>query len=167
MKMIPLTRGMVALVDDEDYDRLSKHEWRAYWRGYTFVARSRRRVGGRTLYMHREILNAPTGREVDHVDGNSLNNCRSNIRLATTSQNNMNKGKPRIKRTPTSKYKGVYWDRSSGAFRAGIRVNGIQKHLGQFRNEEDAARAYDVAAHELFGEFARLNFPGVRAGGAE
>ena len=102
--------------------------------------------------MHRVILNAPPGREVDHINRNGLDNRRSNLRLATHAQNEANK-------PPRGEYKGAYWCKKSGRWRASIRVDGRLRHMGRFATREEAARVYDDAALEAFGEFAYLNFP--------
>lgn len=107
------------------------------------------------MIMHRLILNAPKGIKVDHQDGDGLNNQRRNIRLATNAQNSMNQ-KPRVK--TSSKYKGVSLDKRHGTWKSQIGKNGAIIWLGQFRSEVEAAKAYDRAAREMFGEFACLNF---------
>jgi hypothetical protein len=117
----------------------------------------RRDEHGRTIKMHREIMGAPDGVEVDHRDGDSLNNRRSNLRLATRQQNACNVRSARM--CKSSQYKGVCWCAPKSAWRATIVVNKKQRHLGMFEDEAAAARAYDAAAQELHGDFARLNFP--------
>jgi hypothetical protein len=109
--------------------------------------------------MHRVILNDFTSPQIDHKDGNSLNNTRQNLRPCTAHFNAGNR--PGWGRS--SKYKGVCFDKITGRWASYIRVNGNQIHLGRFVSEEDAARAYDAAALDTFGEFARLNFPALAA----
>jgi len=157
MKRIPLTHGYFALVDDDDYEELSKHKWH-YHEGY--ACRNSDLINGRrkTLRMHREIIHAPQGIGTDHIDGNKLNNQKSNLRTATQSQNNANTSA----RNNTSKYKGV--SIRNNHWRSQIRFNGKTKSLGTYRTEEEAAKAYDVKAKELFGEYARLNFGGTDNG---
>ena len=144
-------------VDVDDFQRLCQHRWTALRQGHGCYAV--RKDSSRTIYMHRELL-AVTSRVlvVDHVDGNTLNNRRINLRVATRQQNAANQPA----RGGSSKYKGVYVHRhhgiASGKFRAGIVVDGKARALGYFWSEEDAARAYDNAALEHFGEFAKLNF---------
>lgn len=159
MKRLELTRGFTALVDDEDYASLSRYSWYTVnGRGCFYAGRLE---GGRLLLMHRVILDAPADRQVDHVHRHDLlkiiDNRRENLRLATPSQNQMNRRKPRGEYS--SRFKGVYWERDRRRYRAAIRLNGKSLRLGRYRHEEDAAKAYDVKAVELFGEFAATNFP--------
>lgn len=155
---VPLTRGLVALVDANDYDLVcNMGRWRADPSGETFYARKNihvTRFEQHPLLMHRLI----TGWSyVDHRDGNGLNNRRSNLRQATHAQNMANK---RLYRNNTSGFKGVM--RNSGKGRpwsASIKVNKRSFRLGNHDTPEEAARAYDQAARRWFGEFARLNFP--------
>lgn len=160
MKKIPLTRDKHALVDDEDYERLSKFSWHAQMaRGglYEYAVRSYRYAGEwRTRMMHWDILGV---KWVDHINGNGLDNRRSNLRKATRSQNHANSrkwGSGNNRRT-TSRYKGVMWDKREGRWRAAITVQGRRVHLGYHASELSAARAYDKAAVEHFGEFASVN----------
>jgi hypothetical protein len=107
--------------------------------------------------MHREIMNAPDGLLVDHKNGETLDNRRANLRLATHSQNMCNK--PKTNTTSTSQFRGVHSDKRKGRWVAKIQINRKRIWLGYFDNETDAARAYDEAAKKYHGEFARLNFP--------
>lgn len=157
-KLIPLTQGKFAIVDAEDYDQFSQDKWFAKRRrGWVYAARttSRSTPQRRTVWMHREIINASKGMMCDHKDHNGLNNSKSNLRLCTNSQNQQNQ-KPRT--TGTSKYKGVNWHKNN-KWQARIGFNGRRIYLGLFDNQIDAAVAYDRKAVELFGEFACLNFP--------
>ena len=148
---IALTHGKVAIVDRADLPLLEDRQWRATCIGgkYWYAASGR-------VFMHRLILGVPKGIVVDHVNHNSLDNRRENLRPATTAQNIANQ---RHKRGGSSKYKGVCWNKQRGYWIAQIKVNWKAVYLGLFDSEEDAARAYDVAAIEAFGEFAYLNFP--------
>ena len=153
-KMIELTWGKYAIVDAEDCDLLSSYKWCAVkkdqtWYAYTLT------IEGKRLPMHRLIMDEPKGLFVDHRDHNGLNNRKSNLRLCTQSQNNMNI-RPIGK---TSRYKGVCWHKRRNKFIARIQIDGKRIHIGCFDDEIDAAKAYDKKAKELFGEFAYLNFP--------
>lgn len=154
-KEISLTRGKVAIVDDEDYERLSQYKWRCNSHGY--AVRSEWRGAGllpRFIAMHREVLGADGNVRADHIDGNRLNNQKFNLRECTESQNQMNRGKH--VRT-SSQYKGVSFFKETSRWRAYIQLEGKGKHLGFFDNEVEAAKAYNVAAKQFYGEFARLN----------
>lgn len=151
MKKIPLTRNRVALVDDEDFEELNKHKWTSSSHGY-----AKRAIFGKTVYMHREILGKVDGLEVDHKNGNGLDNRKENLRRCSRMENVRNQ---RCTRGGTSKYKGVSWHKIVGMWRATIFKNGRHFQINHFKNEVDAAKAYDVTAKELYGEFARLNFP--------
>ena len=153
MKIIPLTRGFEAIVDDADYLWLSKYTWHARPHRNTVYAQTNLADGDgfRTCQMHRLIMGEPEG-QVDHEDLDGLNNVRSNIRLATPSQNMCNKG---IQRNNSSGYKGV--GRHAGKWRARIAINGKCIHIGYFETAALAAHAYDVRARDLHGKFARTN----------
>jgi hypothetical protein len=155
MVRIPLANGGTALVDDEDLERVQWFAWRRDQKGYVIAY-----MGHRYVFLHRHLLDAPTGVEVDHKDGDPLNNTRENIRLATRSQNEANKASGRGK----SRFKGVSLrDRGRRRWVAYIHLDRRWRGLGSYFTEEEAARAYDAAARETFGEFARLNFPGSEA----
>ncbi len=157
VKEIALTQGKVALVDDEDYEELSKFKWYAAKNRKTwYVARAiGKRPHQRQVLMHREILGAQPGEQCDHINGDGLDNRRCNLRFCTNSQNQMNR---RIY-GGTSRFKGVMWNKRHKMWYAQIKHDGKQYHLGCFHKQTDAAHAYDTAARNLFGEFARLNFP--------
>lgn len=155
MKLIPLTKGKFAQVDDADFDELSKHKW--YCLGGKYACRSVWPTGGgrRTVVlMHRQIMGPPAGIDVDHRDMDRLNNTRDNLRLATRDQNMCNQ---RGHADSTLGVKGVHREKRRGKFVAQISVRGTHHFLGHFVTIEEAAAAYAKAAHELHGEFARTS----------
>jgi len=158
MKAIELTKGQTAIIDDQDYRRISAYKWYIGSDGYarrTSYAKGK----SKNIFMHRQILfphkREFDGIETDHINGNRLDNRRSNLRAATREQNQWNRKKPET--GGSSKYKGVSLHSRDNSWYAYITTNGKHKHLGSFDNEEQAARAYNIAAEELHGEFARLN----------
>jgi len=158
MKRIPLSQGKYALVDNEDFKKLSKHKWCAIQWGNTWGAvRNSSKVNGkqRTIYMHREILGLRRGGkiQVDHKNHNGLDNRRSNLRPCTAQQNQWNYTKASGK---SSKYKGVS-KHKDGGWVANITVFKKQYYLGYFKSEIEAAIAYNKMAQKHFGEFAKLN----------
>jgi hypothetical protein len=162
VREIPVAGGLVALVDDEDEGLVRAYEWRKLLGPYTAYAISRPslRRSQKAIFMHRLILGASDGVEVDHKDLDGLNNTRKNIRLCSCGQNKANI--PKYRRTahgtlPSSRFKGVRWKKEQGFWAAQVRVNGQATHLGYFRDEVEAARAYNVAALAAWGQFARLN----------
>ena len=159
MRAVPLTQGKVALVDDEDYERvMAEGAWHASRRGDKWYAvKHLHRPQRGSLYLHRFTVSAPPDKDVDHINGNSLDNQKANLRLCTMTQNQGNRGKDRDR--TTSHFKGVYRHTQCARWAAQIRINGKLKYLGLFVSEEEAARAYDQRAPEVFGPFARLNFP--------
>lgn len=157
---IPLTRGYVAIVDAADYEIVAPYKWHAAGRERVYAC-ARPRHAGDSISMHRLITGAKNGEQVDHCDGNGLNNRRANLRKCNNRDNARNQRRPR---NNTSGFKGVTLlkrERSGGPFRAYIHIAGRQLCLGHFRVAEDAARAYDRAAIEHFGQFACLNFPEI------
>lgn len=160
MKSIPLghktIKGMVAAVSDSDYERLSRLRWRLQYGGRPGLYYARASVEGRVVFMHRLILGARQGQEVDHEDRDGLNNCRENLRLAAHADNMRNRG---IQKNNTSGFKGVCWRKKSRDWHAKIKVNGRWVHVGTFKSAVVAAKAYDEKAVEFYGEFARPNFP--------
>lgn len=167
---IPLTQGLYALVDGEDYKWLNQWKWFAQKDykscfGNFYACRKVWENGRRrAVLMHREILNASKGTQTDHRNHCGLDNRKTNLRPCNYSQNAQN----RMKIKGSSKYKGVYWHKEHkykqkvyvGKWLAQINFNGQQIYLGLFDNQTDAAKAYDNAAKKYFGEFAELNFFG-------
>jgi hypothetical protein len=155
MKEIKLSQGKVALVDDGDFEWLNQWRWAAHKNGYVFyVVRVVYTPTPKTIQIHRLITNAPKGMVVDHINGDGLDNRRENLRLCTVAENNKNR---RRNSNNTSGYKGVR--RDTYKYKAAIKSENKLIHLGMFSSPEDAARAYDKAAKEIFGKFAKLNFP--------
>lgn len=169
MKKIKLTQDQWALVDDEDYDRLSEHKWFASKSRTADKFSATRNTPGRPngeqrkILMHREITNAPKEKVVDHINGNPLDNRKENLRVCTQQENSWNRGKPKNNK---SGYKGVTYYKKRDMINelkkpwaAHIQSNGKKRYLGYYKTAQEAARAYDQKAIELFGEFAQLNFP--------
>lgn len=158
MKTIPLTQGKVAIVDDADYDMLIVRKWCAH------RVRSKNTEqwyavsgGGKAqVSMHRVLMNAPKGAQIDHANGNGLDNRRCNLRISTHAENQENRRSFR----GSSRFKGVHWSRTRRKWYAMIGWKGKIHHLGSFPEEEEAAIAYDVAAQVLHGPFARCNHQG-------
>ncbi len=159
MMALGLDNGYCALVDEQDAVQLSWMRWHTRNKSGQLYAYARvpgTGDPGVIVGMHRFLMDAGQRKEVDHINGNGLDNRRSNLRLCNRQQNSFNRG---AHRGHSSKYKGVSFRKGIARFRATISLNNRKIHLGHFVIEEDAARAYDKAALELHGEFARLNFP--------
>lgn len=166
MRKLTTDNGYTFMIDDMDYLIVSKYHWIGW------VSQKRLSDGSlgvphvyvyahfyknnkdSQLLLHRLIMDAPSDRQVDHIDGNGLNNCKSNLRLCTLPQNLMNKCK---KPTNTTGYKGVYRHKGTRKWRAQISTNNRAMHLGSFTTKEQAALAYNAAAFKYYGEFAKLN----------
>lgn len=150
MKIVA-SRGIEFEIDEEDIGQVSGRKWKIVQKkgGKPYVCRT----GKGTIYLHRVLMDAPRGKIVDHIDGNSLNNRRSNLRLATVSENAMNRGRTKRNRTG---YKGVSFHRGNGRWRARIQREGKEHTLGYFDTPEEAFAAYRGAAKILHGEFARF-----------
>lgn len=159
---IALTNGGYAVVDDEDHERLAAHSWRRSSECYAVRAERCGSRSQRIIGMHQVVLPVGPGLVPDHIDRDGLNNRRSNLRPATRAQNKANSPGHRNR---GCRYKGVSLRPGKGrtSYRASISVNGKSRFIGgSFQTEEAAAKAYDKAALEVFGEFALVNFPFVQ-----
>lgn len=153
-----LTQNQVALIDEEDFERVNQHKWCAHIDKNTWYALrgvwstiEKRPI---SVLMHRFILGIKKGEYCDHINHNGLDNRRCNLRIVTNQQNLMNKGKYK---SLSSSFKGVDWDKSAKKWNSRISYNGKRLFLGHFINEADAALAYDEAAKKYYGEYAKLN----------
>jgi hypothetical protein len=156
-KEIKLTQGKVAIVDDEDFEYLNQWKWyannlcgkfyavRNNWENKKFISQ---------LLMHRHIMNPTKGLVVDHCNGDTLNNTKSNLRVCTYSQNRMNSVKTIYNK---SGYKGVCWHKTGNKWVSKIEINKTVHYLGLFSDLKEAAKAYNDAAIKFYGEFAKLN----------
>jgi hypothetical protein len=154
MKMLKLSSGRETILDDEDYEKLSKYKWHEC-KGYATRTYWVKENGKRKLkrdFIAREIMGNPKGMHVDHINGNTLDNRKENLRIVTLQQNSWNQSK---KKKGASKYKGV--TKNGNRWRARIRVDDKLIHLGYFGTQEEAALEYNKAASFYYGEFARLN----------
>lgn len=160
MMEIQLTNtDLYVLIDDEDFDMINKHNW--YVHNYNGIynyaeTKSTKNKKKSMIKMHRLILNAQKGQLVDHINHNTLDNRKENLRICTSSENSQN----RQRVWGRSSFKGVRWHKGTGKWHSRIMFNKKGISLGLFSSEEDAARAYDEAAKKYFGEFACLNFGG-------
>ncbi len=153
VRYLSLGDGKSVLVDAADFEWLSRYKWRTTGgtKGYVHT-----RIKGKSVYIHRLIMNPPPGKVVDHINGNVWDNRRRNLRVCTRAQNSRNS----VGRSGTSSlFKGVTWDRRARKWVAIIVHGGKGLRLGSFDDEVEAARAYDRKARELFGAYAYLNFP--------
>lgn len=159
MAELRLQKGHVALIDDEDVERVTAHRWHAIYDGYNWYARCegpRKPDGTRThIHLHRFVMGEPPDK-VDHKNRNGLDCRKLNLRVATDAQNTWNRGPHR---GSESGLKGVCRNSNGGKWCAYIYLKGKRLHLGSFPSPTEAAKAYDLKAADLFGDFAYLNFP--------
>jgi len=159
---LPLSQGKTAVIDFEDFEKVRGFKYHYSTRGYAarnFPVQAPGRRQTRS-YLHHDIFGkVEAGLEIDHWDRNKLNNRRANLRAVTHIQNMANQG---TRRNSKSGFSGVSWSSRAGKWLARVKLNGQSAHVGYFNNAEEAARAYDSKAKELFGEFARLNFPEIK-----
>lgn len=161
MRQLPLSQGLFAIVDDDDFARLSAYKWSASRgkMGNMYAVRRTTRAKGvkpKILLLHREVLGLSTPPPfVDHINHNGLDNRKENLRIVTHLQNCLNTRS----RKGTSLYKGVSFDSSRRKWKVQIKAGDKHLQLGRFKNEHFAAIVYDVAALKHFGEFAVLNYP--------
>ena len=157
-RRIPLTQGKYAIVDPEDFERLNKHKWYACKSTNTFYAGRTNRVGKKyiSIRMHREVIHPPDHLFVDHINHNGLDNRKANLRTATFAQNSYNR--IHFRKSESSKYTGVSWKKQKKKWIVLIRYNCKNKFIGYFKDEIQAAKAYDKAAMKYHGQFASLNF---------
>lgn len=163
MKEIELTKGYKTKVDDDDFEWLSLYKWCAQERKRGAYALRSVRISRKKVhhyYMAREIMKCPEGLEVDHINHDTLDNRKENLRICTVAENQHNQQIKNVKKT--SKYKGVSWSPRQKSFRADIYKGKDHCFLGYFKDEFEAAQTYDKKAVELFGEFANVNIQDVR-----
>jgi hypothetical protein len=152
MKYIKLTQDKQTMVNDEDFEHLSKYKW--YFKRQGYAVRNTEYIRGQArgcVWMHREIMNTPPGFETDHINGNKLDNRRSNLRIVTKSQNQWN----RKKQSGSSKYKGVYWNKANRRWHVQLQMNKKKIWLGYYETETEARKAYEAGVGKFFGRYAR------------
>ena len=154
MRFLPLSQGKYAAVDDEDFDRVSLYRWHAFKIHNTWYAASSQPNSPKRTYLHRFVIDAPHGKEVDHINGHGLDNRKQNLRICTHRDNLRN-----VRRTTpsVSGFRGVVKDGKK--YTARLKYRGKLLYFGRFDTPEEAARVRDRKVIELHGEFAFLNFP--------
>lgn len=158
MKRIPLSQGQFALIDNIDFETVSRFKWHVK-DGYARTTVYLGMLGGKPksihMYLHRLILHPPIKLEVDHINHNKLDCRREKMRICTHQENQHNQS---LRKGNSSRFKGVRWDKSAAKWNARISYNNKKIHLGMFHDEAEAGMAYDAKAQELFGDFANCNF---------
>ena len=152
-KHIQLKHG-AAIVDEQDFDRINQYKWRSSFVGKAKTPYATSSHFGRTVYMHRLVMNAPKETVIDHIDGNGLNNSRDNLRFVTYSQNNMNQP---IRCDNTSGHKGINWCKDREKYQVYINIDRKRKSLGRYKTLEEAIYVRDQAVKSHYGEYARDN----------
>lgn len=157
-KQISLSSKYTTILDEDDYEYISQWKWHTGNGKYSLYARRSAIKDGKNIciFMHREIARTPLNLKTDHINGNTLDNRKSNLRICTNAENCRNQNKSN---NTTSKWKGVSWHKGTTCWQARIKINWKLIHLGIWNTEEEAAKAYDIAALKYHGEFARLNLP--------
>ena len=151
MRKIQLTQGKYALVDDEDYDELNKHNWYLKKNYNTCYAIRTKYKTNDKIRMHRIIMNCPKDKIIDHINGDGLDNRKENLRICTMSQN---LGNSKLRKDNKSGIKGVYWDKNRNKWIAQIKINYKKKCLGRFDNINEAKLAYEKASKLYHKKFA-------------
>ena len=147
-KKIKMTNSeLCAVVDDDYYEAVIQHTW------HLNKGKPKATIDGKLIYLHTFLLGRAANKVIDHINGDGLDNRISNLRHCSQGQNIMNT----MSRGGVSKYKGVDYQKRTGRWRARVRANGVEFHLGYYQSEENAALAYNEAAKTLHGEYARLN----------
>jgi len=152
---IPLGRGLTAVVDVDRFEEVSRCNWTHARCGKNHIYAMRRGPDGKGIYLHRLICGANKGQVVDHINGDTLDNRASNLRICSHAENARNQNRQQRNK---SGFKGVSWIHRDQRWMASIRTNGKTTNLGTFMSPQEAAVAYDRAASALFGEFANINF---------
>lgn len=153
MKQIKLAQGKLVIVDDEKYEYVNQWTW-SFSMGY---AKRREKLGQNkfhTIQMHRVLMDCPKNMQVDHIDGNGLNNQKNNLRICSPLQNMRNQ---KVRKNNSSGYRGVHWSIKHNKWIARIGSNYMRIHLGCFDDKREAAEAFNNASKKYHGEFGRLN----------
>ncbi len=156
MKQIKLTNNKLTIVDNDDYIKYNKFKWYAHYDGYHYYPVRTYRYNGiqKTIRLYRKIMNAKRTEKIDHINGNTLDNRKCNLRICSASENQMNRSKTKKN---ASGYKGVYWNNYNKKWQVGITFNKQKIHLGYFKDIKKAAKAYNKAAIKYHKKFAKLN----------